>query len=120
MAATRFRALVAPNVTVRVVVLLEEVDIDEGERERHLVPPRRFPLDPELTVEMAAIGDVREAVAVREVFELALELQELLLGALSLADVEHEPDERQRFRRRLERRTTSRIQMYLPSFVIAR
>jgi len=45
-------------------------------------------------VEAAAIGQAREAVLVRQFFQLALHVEQPLFGALALADVEHEPDQR--------------------------
>lgn len=53
-----------------------------------------FPLLDEHAVELAPVGGAGQAVAEREVLELLLQPEQLVLGLLAFADVEHEADQR--------------------------
>ena len=87
-------AFVALHMAVRIVVALEEVHIEEQQRQRLHLAPRFLPLAVEDGVELAAVVHAREAVAERQVLELLLQAQQLFLALLALGDVEHEAHER--------------------------
>ena len=88
------QAFVAGDVSVAIVELLEEVEVEQDQRERLSLARRRLPFSLEDEVEHSSVRDVGEPVLVRERFELALQTRERLFVLLPLADVEHEADER--------------------------
>jgi hypothetical protein len=88
------QTFVALQVTVIIVVRLEEIDVDHHERKRLARCRRARPFARDDRVEHATVAHARQAVGERQAFQFALELREPFLGALALADVEHEADQR--------------------------
>ena len=72
---------VADAVAERVVDVLEFVEIDPVQRERPVAAPRQHQLAPQLIGEQRAVRQAGERVMLRHV-------QQMLLGALVLGDVE--------------------------------
>ncbi|MNJ62783.1 hypothetical protein D3C77_586380 [compost metagenome] len=77
-----------------IVVLLEVVDIQQDQRQRQAVALGVAPLHLQAVVEHAPVGHAGKAILIGEFFQLFLQLQQLLLGLLALADIEHEADQR--------------------------
>ncbi|CAM5574820.1 hypothetical protein SSTU70S_04697 [Stutzerimonas stutzeri] len=92
--ANIFQAIVAAHMTIVIVVLLEVVDIQQDQRQRLAGALGVAPFHLEAVVEHAPVGHAGKAVLIGEFFQLLLQLQQLLLGLLALADIEHEADQR--------------------------
>ena len=89
---------VSGQVAVAVVEILEEVDVDEDERERGRVAGRTPPFVAQHLVEAAAVGEAGQGVEGGEALELGVRLRELplhlrqlLVRALDLLRVAFEP-----------------------------
>ena len=63
------QAVVAGLVAVEIVVELEEVDIDENDRDAGALAPRLAPQPLHVVVEDAAVVQARHAVALRELVQ---------------------------------------------------
>ncbi|MNP08273.1 hypothetical protein D3C76_1003340 [compost metagenome] len=92
--AHALQAVVALDMAVVVVVLLEVVDIEKDQRQRLAGALGAGPLHFQHGVEHAPVGHTGEAVLVGVFLQLLLQVDQLLFGLLALADVEHEADQR--------------------------
>ena len=88
------QAFITLDMPVEVVVLLEIVDIQQDQRQRQLAALGTGPFPRQHGVEHAPVGDTGEAVLERIFLQLFLQTDQVFLGLLALADIEHEADQR--------------------------
>jgi len=77
-----------------IVVLFKIIYVNHDQRQRFASGARLGPFDRVQRVEHAAVCNACQAVAVGEHFQLALQLEDLVLGLLTLGNVKHEANQR--------------------------
>ncbi|MPM89546.1 hypothetical protein SDC9_136655 [bioreactor metagenome] len=88
------QAFVSLDMTVQIVVLLEEVDIEQQHGQGLAIAARALPLLLEAGIEAASVGNAGQTILEGEHLQLLLQTQQPFLGLFAFADVEHEADQR--------------------------
>src|SRR3974390_2960452 len=80
-------AAVSAQMTIGVVVELEEIDVDQDHRERGTIAKAPPPFVGEALVKAASVGESGELVNHGQLLHFAVGALQSLLGALALADI---------------------------------